>query len=168
MRLVSHFWAALGAEYLLLPTFRTLPSRDDFTTLAEIGQHEYFRERVEKLLFCMGELDRSGARMSLYVLFFHIVNEHAHTEAHNVFYYKTHEIRLLILGYLYHCLARSLKSRSVFFMYRNPCLTMSRSFLLRQCPSATYHEDHGSFPATYYAYFIISSFEKLLETAHLS
>lgn len=51
IRLASKNWARLGADYLIKPTFYTLPHRDDFKRLLQLSRHPVLEYYVEHMVF---------------------------------------------------------------------------------------------------------------------
>jgi hypothetical protein len=62
IRCVSKSWAALGQEYLITPSFVSLPYRDDFTRLLSISKHQDFSPLIKSIHFNQGELNEYHAR----------------------------------------------------------------------------------------------------------
>ena len=66
LRLTCHTWATIGFEYLLTPTFTTLPHRPDFARLLAVSQVPLFSQRLETLSIKLGEINEYHARHNSY------------------------------------------------------------------------------------------------------
>jgi hypothetical protein len=58
----------LGEEYLVSPTFTTLPHRADFQRLFDTSQHPVFSRKIETLLITLGEINEYHARHNSYFI----------------------------------------------------------------------------------------------------
>jgi F-box domain len=68
VRLVSPLWALTVREYLIKPTFISLPCRDDSNRLLEISRHPFFAPIIERINFDIGENDDYHAGLGSYFI----------------------------------------------------------------------------------------------------